>query len=364
MKKRMLLLLGGAMIACLLQAQDIREGEPALIYYSPKTVVVVDFTYSMEKEEPGIYARYAEAMIGADNAVTEARTVYTIEDIHIGTSTIPDYSRPHKVSTEGGIPLLLNINEKGLLVGYNAPSCIEKNKQKQSAAKKQEDIKFKKTKNTVIPYPEEALKAVNEQAQAFEVAKQIFHLRETRMYLLSGEIEHAPADGKAMDLVLTELNRQEKALTELFVGKRSKEILHKRMDYREIEVDRQNETTRCQAKKYVYPLFFSTENGFTNAENVDADSILTCVQLQIPPYHKTISKKDKKKKYDVSEIVYNLPGYCDVNVVYKGQTLSERTIPLAQSGMDVPLPKELFSGSELPSIVFSEKTGNIISISK
>jgi hypothetical protein len=80
MKKRMLLLLGGAMIACLLQAQDIREGEPALIYYSPKTVVVVDFTYSMEKEEPGIYARYAEAMIGADNAVTEARTVYTIED--------------------------------------------------------------------------------------------------------------------------------------------------------------------------------------------------------------------------------------------------------------------------------------------
>ena len=37
---------------------------------------------------------------------------------------------------------------------------------------------------------------------------------------------------------------------------------------------------------------------------------------------------------------------------------------MAQFGADMPLPKELFTGKDLPVIVISEKTGNIISISK
>jgi hypothetical protein len=37
---------------------------------------------------------------------------------------------------------------------------------------------------------------------------------------------------------------------------------------------------------------------------------------------------------------------------------------LAQLGIDVPLAKDVFAGPELPVIVFNEKTGNIISISK
>jgi hypothetical protein len=363
--KRLFIVLAGAFLMLGANAQIVKEDEAALVYYSPKTIIVLDFTYSIERQEAGMFAPYAEEMLGVKDVISENRTRYVLEDAVIGTRTEADYTRPHKIVLEKGSETpLLNLNEKNLLVGYNMPPAKKEKGANKPTGIQRNVQKSKDTGKTIAPYSEEILEAKSLKAKAEAVAKQIYHLRETRMYLLGGEVEHAPADGKAMDLVLTELNRQEKALTELFVGKRSKEILHKRMDYREIEVDRQNETTRCQAKKYVYPLFFSTENGFTNAENVDADSILTCVQLQIPPYHKTISKKDKKKKYDVSEIVYNLPGYCDVNVVYKGQTLSERTIPLAQSGMDVPLPKELFSGSELPSIVFSEKTGNIISISK
>ena len=37
---------------------------------------------------------------------------------------------------------------------------------------------------------------------------------------------------------------------------------------------------------------------------------------------------------------------------------------MAQFGIDVALPKELFTGNELPKIKFSEKTGGVISISK
>ena len=62
--------------------------------------------------------------------------------------------------------------------------------------------------------------------------------------------------------------------------------------------------------------------------------------------------------------MYNLPGSATLDVMIKGNVLASRTFPVAQLGVDVPLAKDLFSGKELPIIVFSEKTGNIISISK
>ena len=173
------------------------------------------------------------------------------------------------------------------------------------------------------------------------------------MYLINGEVENAPADGKAMQLVLEELDKQEKQLVDLFVGKRSSSVEHKQV-----------ELMPKQEEEY---LFFSEENGFTDAENIDADTIK--VQMALYPQQAKpaapVLKKDKKQPVvEMSPIVYNLPGHCDVSVTFRAQEMAKRTIPVAQLGIDVPLTKELFTGAELPQIVFSEKTGNIVSISK
>jgi len=70
-----------------------------------------------------------------------------------------------------------------------------------------------------LPLSEETLMATNLAKKAESVAKQIYRIRETRMNILSGDVEHVPADGKAMQLVLDELDKQEEALTSMFVGK-------------------------------------------------------------------------------------------------------------------------------------------------
>jgi hypothetical protein len=75
-------------------------------------------------------------------------------------------------------------------------------------------------------------------------------------------------------------------------------------------------------------------------------------------------KKSKKHAPQLSQLTYNLPGNACIQVNYKNRSLTERTVPVAQLGADVPLSKDLFSGNDLPVIVFSEKTGNIVSISK
>ena len=78
-----------------------------------------------------------------------------------------------------------------------------------------------------LPLMEDILEAKTLADEAALVAKHIFRLRETRMYLLSGEVEHAPADGTAMKLVLDELSKQEAQLTLLFTGKTTRSVAHK-----------------------------------------------------------------------------------------------------------------------------------------
>ena len=344
--KRFFLMLLGAMTLCTMQAQIVEQGEPALVYYTPKNTVAIELSYSVESFEPGMFAQYAESMIGASNAVTERKEVYTLTRAQIGTKTEADFSRAHKIVPEAGVPMLLSINAKGLLTGYNIDPTPKKDYSKGFDKNKKGP---KTTKPEVAPLPEEVLTASSPLAQAHAVAKQIFHIRETRSYLLNGEVEHAPADGTSMELVLTELDKQEKALTELFIGKTTKAAKHK-VVY--IDPDKEEKI-----------LFFSEENGFTDAENIDADTIKITLKADKQVFAAPATDKKKKNVPAVTQLVYNLPGHCAVSVLYKGRPLARRTLDIAQFGIDVPVSKELFVGG-LPKIVFSEKTGAIVSISK
>lgn len=333
-------------MVCAVHAQVVEKDEAALVYYTPKTVVSVDFTYTVETQERGIYADYAEAMLGISEVITETQTICTIKEARIGTLTETDYSRPHKIVAEPGFPMLISINEKGLLTGYNVPPVQKSAPAKKPAAAPEKGFKAVPV-TKAAPFTEDVLKASTPLAQAHAVAQQIFHLRETRMYLLNGEVEHAPADGQAMKQVLDELANQERHLTQLFTGKKSLRTEHK--------------TVRMYPEAKQQILYFSKENGFTDADNVEADAIVLNATLQV---QKLAVSSSKKKNAALSQLVYNLPGSATLDVMIKGNVLASRTFPVAQLGVDVPLAKDLFSGKELPIIVFSEKTGNIISISK
>lgn len=327
--------------------------EPAIVYYSPKTTIVLDFTYTEEVQEVGQYALFAEQMLGVKDIVAENKTSYRLDNVSIGTRTTVDLSRAHKITPEQGVQTqLLSINEKGLLVGYNVPP--QERRQHKNSGK--ECASPRSLSSNTVAYPEEAVEAKSLAAQAQAIAKQIFRLRESRVYILSGEVEKAPADGEAMKRVLHELDKQEQQLVALFVGKKTTRTLHKKVEYCPAgdELEKQDEQ-----------LFFSEENGFTDAENIDAEEISIHIDYQHQLWQaQTDGKKSKKKDVQPSQIVYNLPGFADVDIEYKGESLNNRTLPVAQFGIDMPLSQDLFKGEKLPSIIFSEKTGNIVSISK
>lgn len=353
--KKIFLVLLGAMMFCAGEALELREAEPVVVYYSPKTSIHLDFTYTETTETAGEYAAYAEELLGIEDAITESRTTYHFEGVEIKTRTTADTERPHVIKAEKGMPWqFVKINDKGLLVAYNAQCEKPANAQSEKTAGAQSD---RRGGMKVIPYTEEIVEANSKEARAQAIAKQIFHLRETRMYLLNGEVEHAPADGKAMELVLKEIAREERQLVSLFVGKVERRKVHKQVSY----VPQGDNT-----KRWDEVLYFSEDNGFTNADNVDAERIRIHADFRHQTTKKEAPAPTKKDKNAVepSQIVYNIPGHGQIEVYYKNELLRSREIPVAQFGVDVPLPKDLFMGSELPKILFSERTGNVISITK
>ena len=56
----------GALMVCAGNAQVVEQDEAAVVYYSPKTAINLDFTYTVETYEKGLYGEFAEAMLGVD----------------------------------------------------------------------------------------------------------------------------------------------------------------------------------------------------------------------------------------------------------------------------------------------------------
>ena len=181
-------------------------------------------------------------------------------------------------------------------------------------------------------------------------ARQIYHIREMRLNILTGDVEHVPADGQAMQLVLNELNQREQALTELFVGRKQVTHLTKTLYY-----------TPSDAPHPAMIARFSKFGGVVDDEDLSGEPIQMTVTATKQSLHSNHAVEDKKA-LQPSEIYYNLPGQAAISIRYKDIT---KTIscPVAQYGVAIPLAKDLFVKHK-PTIYFNTKTGNITSIQK
>lgn len=172
----------------------------------------------------------------------------------------------------------------------------------------------KKTPNTSVkeqlPLSEETLMATNLAKKAECVAKQIYRIRETRMNILAGDVEHAPADGKAMQLVLDELNKQESTLTSMFVGKS------------EVKNLRQSVSVNISdtAKTIQIPLLtFSQKKGPQGAE-AEGDAVM----LNVKRTTEQVLQPNAKKKNKYEEKIIS----SKTTITYQNKTIYEKTCNL------------------------------------
>ena len=357
MKKIVIIL---AAMCCVMgvKAQVVNEGDASLVYYMPKNTLQVKINYKATTYKAGPYKDFAKDLLGIDNAIQQNETDYELTKATVRTITSPDFSRPVVITAQANVPTqLLALTKDGLLAGYNiAPSqshAIYPTPQDSKGGQGKPHFDNKVKSKTSIP--EEVTRAVTKREKAELLVKQIYRLRETRIYLLSGEVDKMPTDGEATKEVLRQLEAEEKGLTELFIGTKSVRYLSETFVY---------EPT--QSETYML-CRFSEADGLIDKEDAVGEPVVLKAEVmkQIVGEAQDKTKEQGQRNKDkvvLSPIMYNLPGWLDYTIEYGVQCLASKSLPIAQFGIAVPLAQNLFTGKTLPQIEFNTQTGNIKTI--
>lgn len=315
--------------------------EMAVSYCLPRTTMQVKVTYKQTVYTAGKYAQWAHELLGIDDVRLRDTVMYTVERAEIYTGAEPDTNRVYTLKPEAGLRMqYLAVDEQGILAGYNTTQMRRSSKTPTLKPGKKERYTPHVPSVLVETYKSDSM-----YLQAKQIAKQIFHLRDNRIYLLSGDTENMPHDGESMKVVLEEIDRQEKDLVKLFAG-------------------RSSEQTLCEL--YELDPSQAQDSVFAHVGNqaIEARITVRARQLAQLPAPNPKAKRDKNAPQP-SQLYYNMPGSAHVVISCGDKVLADKQISVAQLGVAVPLSRDLFDANgPLVEIRIDTRTGSILSITQ
>ncbi|MCC8142782.1 MAG: DUF4831 family protein [Tannerellaceae bacterium] len=314
----------------------VKANNYGVTYSLPKTSLVVDAEVIKYTCQAGPYYKYAEKYLGVKDAVTEDKVYYELGKVQLVNKGVPDPEQTYIVEFKSGtVAPFAYLTEEGLLCTINAEYTPE-DSALESLRKNNQDVPA--VTNASV-FTEELLMAGSTTRQAEVTAKQIYRIRESRMNILTGEVDNLPPDGKAMKLVIQQLEEQEKTLSNLFTGIITKEVAHYEVDIIPYDdLDRE-------------VLFrFSNLLGIVDADDLGGVPVYMNLKAterapQLDP--KEAEKKDKSLK----GIIYNVPGKAAVEILMNKKTLYKGDVQITQFGTREGLAPVMFEDKRAPVYV-------------
>ena len=324
-------------------AFSLTEGSPALVYALPKTVLSFEVEIEKTVEKPGVFYLYSQRYLATDRVVLEEKTSYRVKGVRMSTSTVPDLNRRFSIVPVPNTALShLVVNNQGILCGVNVD--IQQEDKKMNVYPKSFDSGI--IAKNILPLTQEYMMAGSTAKLAEGAAKQIYDIRESRLNILMGEMDQLPADGEALKLMLNGLDRQERELTELFIGSVVTET-----SIHQVSIT----PDKNQLEDVLFRL--SANRGFVSKDDLSG-----------APYYYTISPEkiqlqapDPKAKPVKIGLQTVLPAQTTVTVTDGVKTLLENTLDIPQFGELVPLPESLFKSQKVKVQVDIE-TGRLLKV--
>ena len=217
----------------------LRDG--SIVYGLPRTVftVVVDMERTIEK--PGPYAQFADYLLGLTDVIKNESESWSIEGITVKSHDELDPSELYVISSTSLFQTnVLALRKEGLILDLN-PSAYNSSERQSNSNESgkmlshsfdlgsdeyfqlQRDTAYKRmnvdSSFVRIPYIVEKKRKLSLDQLAEKAAKRLMELRDGKHQILTGEATVFPQS----DAAINEINRMEKAYTELFTGKTIKE---------------------------------------------------------------------------------------------------------------------------------------------
>ena len=329
-------------------------------YMLPQTEIKIEAEATRQHYEPGQFSKYAERYLRLRDVKQEAETSWTLDEVKVNIVGVPDPSNIYFVEMKDRTTApLMELTADGIVRSINLPFTGDK-KAEQPQAKQQEDEALPDPRTFLT---EEILMTNSTAKMAELVAREIYSIRESKNALLRGEAENLPKDGAQLQIMLDNLNKQEKAMVQMFEGKVTTEKHHftKRV------------TPEEMSNHVVFR--FSKKLGFVEADDLAGEPIeLTIVNKQLIPEQPAepegkssrsiISILTNGNKSAIEGVAYNVPGKADVKLTYQHKDIINTELSLTQFGTREYLADQLFNRNTVTQVLFDVNTGALLKIDR
>lgn len=316
-----------------------------LVYHLPAT----ELTFKIEVEkttfQPGIFYLYSQRYLSTDQVILEEKTNFRVLNVLMEPKTYPDLNRRYVVSAKGKSALnRIQVDEMGILTGINIPKDELKKEIRKEIFKDERQIRS--AASGILPLTQEYMMAGSTAKLAEGAAKQIYMIRESRLNLLSGETEQMPQDGAALKEMLEGLDRLEKELTELFVGK----VIVERSMHQVTYNPQSHETEEVLFR-------LSARRGFVDKEDLGGEPYF----ININAEKTKLADPDPKAKPQLPGLFTVLPALTNVKITNGINELFSRKLFIPQLGIVITYPESAFKSIQTKVLV-DRNTGRLMSI--
>lgn len=328
-----------------------KASEYGLIYTLPLTAIDIYIEAELTKEQPGEFFNYAKNRLNINDAIKEEKQSAKVLSVTMVPRGVADSSEQWLVQFKAGSPVSMTLTDDNLPLAINADAVVEPAPAVPVA--RAAELSPLETPEARQAITQEMARSSSMSKKAELAAQQIFALRETRSDILSGQADNPPADGKAMQLVLDNLAKQEAALTAMFAGTRTSSTqVHK--------VTFLPDTNEVKGRVVAR---LSAVDGILDAENLAGEPITVDLRIlelgELP-----LTEKGERKTFPKGGVAYCIPGRAEISVNYAGRKIASQEIALAQLGAIFGLNPALFYDKKQPySVTFSPTTGAVMDLS-
>ncbi len=321
--------------------------DKSIIYALPQTGISITLEVTKTIIRKGPFAAYAQKYLQISNVPEEDSESWEITDVKIGSQIEADPSQYYAITYKTypeNLSNLLSVSNKGIILDFaNAwakngyvsktitsdseflfdPRIIDE------TVKDKVDTFYKTVMNDTsfvrIPIFKKQTEAKTIEDVAKETAHQLIKTRKRKLKMLRGEYDFHP-DGKAMELSVRELEKEEAELLTMFYGIK----ITKTQYVRFIEIPQ----TETYSKELCY---FSEDQGIKDIKTEGSSAVL----LQVTKEQVAQPQPNTTTPIKTHNILYiRIPLMADIKVLQDNEELAKTRVPIYQFGTVQAIPLE------------------------
>lgn len=297
------------------------------VYSLPKTLVRISVLIEKTTYEPGDFAPFAQRYLRMADVSQEPSTSFRVVGLSQTPMPVADTTKVYSVKFDARtVAARMTLADDGRLLGLNVDDAADAEAPAPFQPQPQPEwVNPRQFMN------EEILSCGSTAKMAELTAHEIYDLRENRSLLIKGQADFMPQDGRQMQIMLDELDRQDRSLSSLFVGRTQRDTTEHIL---------WADPAQFQQKGVLFRL--SQLRGLVEADDLSGAPFYLSIDdiSQLPAAAPEAKKKGKQPE---AGIYVNVPGRLR-STLYEGITpLLSVEMPAPQFGHTLLLSADLFN---------------------